>query len=148
MYTLLMRLRHVGDVIQLDKVLKLAKNLQKRFSLTFYFEGGGENAVLAKKRTFALLVVFPLLAVAAYAYVHRAPGYTPADNARVVADTLQVNLQHQISALNQSKQTQQRLAEAITTLNQQIGSMQVNYQKHLLSLAQQGLIQLNNGEGG
>ena len=100
--------------------------------------------MLAKKRMLALLLLFPVLALAAHFYVIQAPGYTPADNARAVASAMKVNLQNQVNVLTKTEQTSQQLSSAIHMLNRQITSMQTTYQKHLLSLAQQGLINLNN----
>lgn len=100
--------------------------------------------MLAKKRMLALILTLPVIAVVAYFYISGAPGYTPADNAKAVAQAMQANLQGQQQILQKNEQTSHQLATAITTLNQQITEMQSNYQKHLLSLAQRGLINLNN----
>ena len=100
--------------------------------------------MLAKKRMLVLILTFPVIALVAHLYVIQAPGYTPADNAQLVAKTMQVNLQSQKNLLNQNKQTSQQLSSAITQLTQQITSMQTNYQNHLLKLSQQGLINLHN----
>ncbi len=100
--------------------------------------------MLAKKRMLALLLIFPLIALAAHFYIIKAPGYTPADNVKAVANAMKVNLQNQVQVLSKTAQTSQQLSSAINTLSHQIASMQTTYQKHLLSLAQQGLINLNN----
>lgn len=100
--------------------------------------------MLAKKRMLVLILTFPVIALVAHLFVIQAPGYTPADNAQLVAKTMQVNLQSQHHLLNQNLQTSKQLSSAISQLTQQITSMQTNYQNHLLKLSQQGLINLHN----